>query len=385
MTLKDKANTAHSVIQTINTGINIYKDARERWTNKRLYTASIPEDAFVFRPLLLWIDSQVHTRSITFVSTSRTLQRLYDAQGSTRVNIHGHELSVALRKPAIDNINLTSLDTNSNPFMKSLVFQTTDPRGIDALHNFLKEIMEQETLKDKEVWVYRPGGYGWNAGEFYYRDIDAIFLPDGEKETLMADLENFFDKEERYHTIGIPYHRGYALYGPPGNGKTSLIAGLAHYYKRNLYTLPLSVVKDDKSLNDLISGVEEDSFLLFEDIDIFSKSVTRDKENNNGPTLAGLLNGLDGVTTPNGLVTFITTNVIKNIDKALLRPGRVDYKLKLVGPVDSQITNMFERVFGEPLGGKPREFESMAALADVFKRYPDSPEAARAEVLTDPA
>lgn len=44
---------------------------------------------------------------------------------------------------------------------------------------------------------------------------------------LLKDMENFLHNAAWYNDRGIPYRRGYLLYGPPGSGKSSLIAALA--------------------------------------------------------------------------------------------------------------------------------------------------------------
>jgi mitochondrial chaperone BCS1 len=44
-------------------------------------------------------------------------------------------------------------------------------------------------------------------------------------------------------------------------------------------------------------------------------------------SLSGLLNVIDGVASHEGRVLILTTNNIKTLDGALLRPGRVDVKI----------------------------------------------------------
>jgi len=46
----------------------------------------------------------------------------------------------------------------------------------------------------------------------------------------------------------------------------------------------------------------------------------------NRVTLSGLLNCLDGVTSTEARIVFMTTNYIERLDPALIRPGRVDVK-----------------------------------------------------------
>ena len=44
-------------------------------------------------------------------------------------------------------------------------------------------------------------------------------------------------------------------------------------------------------------------------------------------TLSGLLNAIDGVTSTEGRIMFMTTNYEERLDPALKRPGRIDYKV----------------------------------------------------------
>ena len=41
-------------------------------------------------------------------------------------------------------------------------------------------------------------------------------------------------------------------------------------------------------------------------------------------TFSGLLNAIDGVTSTEGRIVFMTTNYVDRLDPALIRPGRVD-------------------------------------------------------------
>jgi mitochondrial chaperone BCS1 len=67
---------------------------------------------------------------------------------------------------------------------------------------------------------------------------------------------------------GIPYRRGYLLYGPPGSGKSSFIQALAGELGYNICILNLGerALTDDR-LNHLLSNAPERSILLLEDID----------------------------------------------------------------------------------------------------------------------
>jgi len=74
---------------------------------------------------------------------------------------------------------------------------------------------------------------------------------------------------------GIPFRRGYLLYGPPGSGKTSFTEAVAGAMKLSICYLNLSGNKlDDDSLNRLLNNTPEASIILLEDIDaIFNKRI----------------------------------------------------------------------------------------------------------------
>jgi len=68
---------------------------------------------------------------------------------------------------------------------------------------------------------------------------------------------------------GIPYRRGYLLFGlPMGCGKTSLIIALAGMIKYNMCILNLNNINmSDEQLIQLMRKVSTKSFVLLEDFD----------------------------------------------------------------------------------------------------------------------
>ena len=60
-----------------------------------------------------------------------------------------------------------------------------------------------------------------------------------------------------------------------------------------------------------------------------------------------MLNAVDGVTSTEGRILFMTTNYVDRLDPALIRPGRVDVK-HYIGYCDrNQIRHMFTRFYPE--------------------------------------
>ena len=171
------------------------------------------------------------------------------------------------------------------------------------------------------------------------RSLDSVILPEEMKQGLVEDIRRFIASEDWYTTMGIPWRRGYLLTGPPGNGKSSLVCAVASLFDLEIRILNLSQIENEGDFNSLVQDISENCILLLEDIDCSFV----DREDKVKVTLSALLNALDGVNAPEGRLVFMTTNHPEKLDPALIRPGRVDYVLKVGNPQDTEIQKMIDR------------------------------------------
>lgn len=179
------------------------------------------------------------------------------------------------------------------------------------------------------------------------RLLGLVVLDDGLGELILADVRDFLLSAEWYHQRGIPYRRGYLLYGPPGSGKTLFIQALAGELDYSICILNLAEpnLTDDR-LNHLMNHLPPRLILLLEDVDAaFTKRQLNDDKYAGGVTFSGLLNALDGVASAQECITFMTTNHPEKLDRALLRPGRVDYKVLVGNALPHQVRKMFMRFY----------------------------------------
>src|SRR5437762_14322837 len=237
---------------------------------------------------------------------------------------------------------MESTHERSTSHVESLTFRTIG-RNRGLLQILVNDVVSCHTRRlgvQSYLYTYNDG---WDYIEGYApRLLESVVLQPGEKEHLIEDVKNFRASKQRYARLGIPYHRGYLLYGPPGTGKTSLVSALAAHFGRSIYVINLTDFSD-RSLMNAVNLVPASSVLLFEDIDCAKSGKAREtisvanggtqtqneKANAlaNGVTLSGLLKVLDGFYAPTNVLFVITTNHIEVLDEALLRPGRIDYRL----------------------------------------------------------
>lgn len=248
-----------------------------------------------------------------------------------------------------------------SPKRAETFFFRTFGRDRKVLEQLVVDITQahRECIRESNVlYLWHDNNYWARYPNYKSRTMASVILRNGELEKVVKDIEWFLGAEEWYEHLAIPYHRGYLWYGIPGTGKTSLISVLAHKFKMPIYLMSLAGV-DDSSLLKAMMGVVQNSIVVLEDVDCMGQMrkapATNQKPDsapgdsngsvNNlfGVTLSGLLNILDGFKAPHGVMFMMTTNHTDRLDSALLRPGRVDFKLEFGKATIEQRLQLFQR------------------------------------------
>ena len=211
----------------------------------------------------------------------------------------------------------------------------------------------------------------------------------------ILDKINFFLKNPQwYKDRGIPYTMGFLLWGEPGCGKTGFIKALMNLTGRHAVSIKLNnnfnmnnlrtIIYDDMISDDLIIP-QTNRILIFEDVDCMgdivktraTKSESDDKKSkrtkhkssesdsdedsdgtsdykllkshlknqqtdNYNNNLSYFLNMLDGLQECPGRIIIMTTNKPEQLDKALIRPGRIDFNINFTKATLEDINNILE-------------------------------------------
>ncbi|KAF1838391.1 P-loop containing nucleoside triphosphate hydrolase protein, partial [Decorospora gaudefroyi] len=134
-----------------------------------------------------------------------------------------------------------------------------------ALLQHVKKRMAQNT----KLHIRELGAYGMrkftsrNKRPLSTVDLDPLMM-----QNIIDDVELFFHKDSQtwYENSGRPYRFGMLLTGPPGTGKSSLVAGIASHLDIPLCLISLQDMSDN-DLKEAFSEVPFGSCVALEDID----------------------------------------------------------------------------------------------------------------------
>jgi proteasome-associated ATPase len=199
-----------------------------------------------------------------------------------------------------------------------------------------------------------------------YEDIGGL---DGQIEEITDAVELPFLYRNLFANYRLPAPKGILLYGPPGCGKTLIAKAVANSLAKKVAsaTQTASVksyflnVKGPELLNKYVGETERQIRLIFQrarekaeegvpvivffdEMDsLFRTRGTGISSDMESTIVPQLLAEIDGVETLRNVIVIGASNREDLIDPAILRPGRLDVKIKIERPDESSAAQIFAR------------------------------------------
>ncbi|WKD57672.1 Proteasome-associated ATPase [Corynebacterium capitovis DSM 44611] len=212
-----------------------------------------------------------------------------------------------------------------------------------------------------------------------YADIGGL---DSQIETIRDSVELPFSNPELYRAYDLTPPKGLLLYGPPGCGKTLIAKAVANSLSAQIGsggTTHFINVKGPELLNKFVGETERRIRLIFEraremasdgrPVIVFfdemesifrtrGSGVSSDMETTVVPQLLTEIDGVEGIAN---VIVIGATNREELIDPAILRPGRLDIKIRVSRPTREEVRDIFSRYLTDSVP----HAEPIAALIDA--------------------
>ena len=215
-----------------------------------------------------------------------------------------------------------------------------------------------------------------------YEDVGGL---DSQIEMIKDAVELPFLHQDLFHEHQLPAPKGILLYGPPGCGKTLIAKAVANSLAKKVSQVTgkpaarsyFLNIKGPELLNKYVGETERQIRLIFQrarekaeegvpvivffdEMDsLFRTRGTGISSDMESTIVPQLLAEIDGVETLKNVIVIGASNREDLIDPAILRPGRLDVKIKIERPDERSAQQIFSRYLTSDLPLDPAEVESL--------------------------
>jgi len=149
---------------------------------------------------------------------------------------------------------------------------------------------------------------------------------------------------EIFESLGVAQPKGVLLHGPPGTGKTLLARAVAYHSGCTFIRISGSelvqkyIGEGSRMVREVFFMAKENSpsIIFMDEVDSIGSSrgnsIDDGSDSEVQRTMLELLNQLDGFQANNTIKILMATNRVDILDPALIRPGRIDRKIKIPNP-----------------------------------------------------
>ena len=187
------------------------------------------------------------------------------------------------------------------------------------------------------------------------RPEELIFSEDVQR-NIHSNLFTPILHSQKCRDAGIPLKRGVLLAGPYGTGKTMTAYVAAKYAEENGWTFLYLKDVNDLAIAISFAKMYGPAVIFAEDLDNALGTSQRNTDVND------ILNTIDGVDSKDSeIVVCLTTNHVDRINKAMLRPGRLDAVINVMPP-DADAALKLAQQYGRGLIDQNDDFSNVGKL-----------------------
>lgn len=368
-----KAVTLISVTISVSSTLKTIYDYVKGVSRSREYVVKVSERDSLFRVAEMWLmDDLPPERKLSVYATStstssetpvsdweeelvgnpvyrpKNVSLTYDGSIEHQIEIAGHRVVVSTSRPEAD-AKESSGGRKAQYSDRTITFTCPTHAARDAVIAYLSQKASLIGKENPGLYVSRWGSFN-RISDLADRPADSVILKSGQMDEILVHLNRYRNNASTYKKIGVPHRTGIMFYGPPGTGKSSTASAIASALHMDLYYLSLKGMDDD-DLSSMGTRIPANSIVLLEDVDVNTSAArNRDEKDSNSDSekvsQSALLNLLDGIQAPAGVIFIMTTNKVETLDAAVLRPGRVDMMVELGYVDDTQLRDMVQYYVG---------------------------------------
>ncbi|MEM4598687.1 MAG: CDC48 family AAA ATPase [Candidatus Diapherotrites archaeon] len=207
------------------------------------------------------------------------------------------------------------------------------------MKDFLEAYKKIEPSAMREVMIQKPN--------IKWSDIGGL---ESVKSKLREIIEWPLRRPELFKKAGIKPAKGILLYGPPGTGKTLLAKAVANESEANFIAVkgPELISKwvgeSERNIRKIFRKARQvaPAIIFFDEFDAISQVRGASLTDATERVINQLLTELDGIEELEKVVVIAATNRPDLIDKALLRPGRIDVHIEIPMPDEKERIEIFK-------------------------------------------
>jgi transitional endoplasmic reticulum ATPase len=276
--------------------------------------------------------------------------------------------------PLADDVDLGEYADQTYGFVGADIASLTKEAAMSALRRVRPRIdidedeIPAEVLEDLEVTVEdfenAMGAVEPSAMREVFVEVPDITYDDvggleEVKQDLVEAVEWPLDYPEVFETLDTEPPKGVLTYGPPGTGKTLLAKAVANASDSNFISvkgpelLNKYVGESEKGVREVFKKARQNAptVIFFDEIDSIAPERGGSMDTQvTERVVSQLLTELDGIEELKNVKVIAATNRPDRIDKALLRPGRLDSLVEVPVPDEEARREILEiHTRGSPL------------------------------------